>query len=179
MKYQKQTTRNRCVIMGANGPQKLIIPIKHNSRENENLYDYNAKIDNTQNWRVKHWKSIQNSYRSSPFFEFYEDAFSEVFFSNEKLLYSLNLNIISHINDVLGLDKEIKISTRKISKEKYNKRLMNIKTYYHYDIPKYNQVFMSKFKFIPNLSVLDLLFNMGPKSINYLSSLKISQFRSN
>ena len=69
--------------MSANGPLKLIIPIKHNKKQN--LYDYNTKIDNTQNWKIKHWKSIQNAYRSSPFFEFYEEQFSKVFFNNEKL----------------------------------------------------------------------------------------------
>ena len=164
--------------MSANGIQKLIIPIKHNKKEDENLHDHDAEIDNDQNWKVKHWKSIQNAYRSSPFFEFYEEGFSNVFFNNEKLLYSSNINIISHINEILGIKQEIKISTKKITKEIFDERLINIKKYFNYDIPEYNQVFMSKFKFIPNLSILDLLFNMGPKSINYLSNLKLSQFRS-
>jgi hypothetical protein len=165
--------------MSANGIQKLIIPIKHRTNENENLHDHNVKIDNDQNWKVKHWKSIQNAYRSSPFFEFYEEDFSNIFFNNEKLLYSANINIISHISQILGIKKNIKISTKKISYEKYDKRLIDIKKYSHFDIPKYNQVFMSKFKFIPNLSILDLLFNLGPKSINYLTELKVSQFHNN
>ena len=179
MKYQKQTTRNRCLIMSANGIQKLIIPIKHRINENENLHDHNAKIDNDQNWKVKHWKSIQNAYRSSPFFEFYEEDFSNIFFNNEKLLYSANINIISHISQILGIKKNIKISHEKISHQKCDKRLINIKKYSHYDIPQYNQVFMSKFRFIPNLSILDLLFNLGPKSLNYLTDLKVSQFHNN
>ena len=178
-KYQKQTTRNRCMIMSANGPQKLIIPIKHNKKEYEILHDHNVKIDNTQNWKVKHWKSIQNAYRSSPFFEFYEEGFFKVFFNNEKLLYSFNINIISHINNILGVKKNIEISNRKISHEKYDKKLMNIKKYLCYNVPPYNQVFMSKFKFIPNLSILDLIFNMGPKSINYLVNPNFNQNHSN
>ena len=178
-KYQKQTTRNRCMIMSANGPQKLIIPIRHNKKENEILHDHNVKIDNTQNWKVKHWKSIQNAYRSSPFFEFYEEEFFEVFFNNEKLLYALNINIILHINKILGVKKNIKISNRKISHEKYDNKLMNIKKYFYYNVPTYNQVFMSKFKFIPNLSILDLIFNMGPKSVNYLVDQKFNQTHSN
>ena len=68
--------------MSANGVQKLIIPIKNNKKENGNLHDYNAEIDNAQNWKVKHWKSIQNAYRSSPFFEFYEEEFTKVFFND-------------------------------------------------------------------------------------------------
>ena len=178
-KYQKQTTRNRCMIMSANGPQKLIIPVRHSRKENEILHDYNVKIDNTQNWKVKHWKSIQNAYRSSPFFEFYEEGFFKVFFNNEKLLYSFNINIISHINNILGVQKNIEISNRKISHEKYDKKLMNIKKYFYYNVPTYNQVFMSKFKFIPNLSILDLIFNMGPKSINYLVNPNFNQTHNN
>ena len=178
-KYQKQTTRNRCMIMSANGPQKLIIPVRHSKKENEILHDHNVKIDNTQNWKVKHWKSIQNAYRSSPFFEFYEEGFFKVFFNNEKLLYSFNINIISHINNILGVKKNIEISNRKISHEKYDKKLMNIKKYFYYNVPPYNQVFMSKFKFIPNLSILDLIFNMGPKSINYLVNPNFNQTHSN
>ena len=178
-KYQKQTTRNRCMIMSANGPQKLIIPVKHSKKENEILHDHNVKIDNTQNWKVKHWKSIQNAYRSSPFFEFYEEGFFKVFFNNEKLLYSFNINIISHINNILGVQKNIEISNRKISHEKYDKKLMNIKKYLCYNVPPYNQVFMSKFKFIPNLSILDLIFNMGPKSINYLVNPNFNQNHNN
>ena len=165
--------------MSANGPQKLIIPVKHSKKENEILHDHNVKIDNTQNWKVKHWKSIQNAYRSSPFFEFYEEEFFEVFFNNEKLLYALNINIIFHINKILGVEKNIKISNRKISHEKYDKKLMNIKKYFYYNVPPYNQVFMSKFKFITNLSILDLIFNMGPKSINYLVNLKFNQNHNN
>ena len=179
MKYQKQTTRNRCVIMSANGPLKLIIPIIQNNKENENLHDYRARIDSSKNWKLKHWKSIQNAYRSSPFFEFYEDDFSKVFFKDEKLLYSLNLNIISHINKILGLKKEMEISTQKIGYQKYNNGVMDIKKYFNYRVPEYNQVFMSKFKFTPNLSILDLLFNLGPKSLNYLSNLKFNQFHKN
>lgn len=178
-KYQKQTTRNRCMIMSANGPQKLIIPVRHSKKENEILHDHNVKIDNTQNWKVKHWKSIQNAYRSSPFFEFYEEGFFKVFFNNEKLLYSFNINIISHINNILGVQKNIEISNRKISHEKYDKKLMNIKKYLCYNVPPYNQVFMSKFKFIPNLSILDLIFNMGPKSINYLVNPNFNQTHNN
>lgn len=178
-KYQKQTTRNRCMIMSANGPQKLIIPVRHSNKENEILHDHNVKIDNTQNWKVKHWKSIQNAYRSSPFFEFYEEGFFKVFFNNEKLLYSFNMNIISHINNILGVQKNIEISNRKLSHEKYDKKLMNIKKYLCYNVPPYNQVFMSKFKFIPNLSILDLIFNMGPKSINYLVNPNFNQNHSN
>ena len=178
-KYQKQTTRNRCMIMSANGPQKLIIPVRHSNKENEILHDHNVKIDNTQNWKVKHWKSIQNAYRSSPFFEFYEEGFFKVFFNNEKLLYAFNMNIISHINNILGVQKNIEISNRKLSHEKYDKKLMNIKKYLCYNVPPYNQVFMSKFKFIPNLSILDLIFNMGPKSINYLVNPNFNQTHSN
>ena len=63
--------------------------------------------------------------------------------------------------------------------KKHNKRLLNIKEKFHHDIPIYNQVFMSKFRFVPNLSILDLLFNLGPKTIDYLYELNINQFHNN
>ena len=91
--------------MSSNGVQKLIIPIKHNEKKNENLQYHNVKIDNEQNRKNKQWKSIQSAYRSSPFFEFYEEGFFKVFFNNEKLLCTLNINIISHINNILGVKK--------------------------------------------------------------------------
>ena len=65
----------------------------------------------------------------------------------------------------------MEISTQKIGYQKYNNGVMDIKKYFKYRVPKYNQVFMSKFKFTHNLSILDLLFNLGPKSLNYLSNL--------
>ena len=128
------------------------------------------KIDNDQNWKNKHWKSIQNAYRSSPFFEFYEEEFSNVFFNNEKLLYSSNINMILHINQILGIKKEIKISNKKITHDKYDKRLIDVKNYSNYNIPQYNQVFMSKFKFISNLSILDLLFYDYPNAKDIIRS---------
>ena len=81
--------------MSANGIQKLIIPVKHSKKESENLHDHNAKIDNSQNWKVKHWKSIQNSYRSSPFFEFYEEELSNIFLIM-KSYYALQIFISFH-----------------------------------------------------------------------------------
>ena len=166
-------------MMTANGPQNLVIPINHHKNEGKSLYDHNAEINYSQNWKIKHWKSLQNAYRSSPFFEFYEEDFRKVFLADEKLLYRFNIEIISLINKVLGLKKEIKISKRKITHDKYDKRLIDIKKNFFYDIPEYNQVFMSKFKFTPNLTILDLLFNLGPKSINYIINLKLSQSHNN
>ncbi len=172
LKYQKQTTRNRCVILSANGPQKLIIPIKKDKGKNKGLYDYNARIDNSQNWKTKHWKSIENAYRSSPYFEFYENELSKVFFKDVVFLFNLNIKIISHINQILGFKRKINVSKEKIIYERYDERLINVKDYFFCKIPEYNQVFMSKYRFISNLSILDLLFNLGPQTVNYLTNYK-------
>ena len=69
--FNKQSFRNRCVIASPNGPLKLIIPVVRSSK---NIVK-DVKIDNTQNWKKIHWKSLESSYRSSPYFEFYEDEF--------------------------------------------------------------------------------------------------------
>ena len=77
--FNKQSFRNRCVIASPDGPLKLIIPVVRSSK---NIVK-DVKIDNTQNWKKIHWKSLESSYRSSPYFEFYEDEFYSLYFKNK------------------------------------------------------------------------------------------------
>ena len=70
--YQKQTYRNRCSIYGANGKLNLTIPIQHTKRDGRQK-DKVVKIMWEENWQKLHWRSLSSAYRSSPFFEFYED----------------------------------------------------------------------------------------------------------
>ena len=92
--FHKQTYRNRCVISSPNGPLKLIIPV---IRISKNIVK-DVKIDNHQNWRKIHWKSLESSSRSSPYFEFYEDEFKP-FYLKKKIEYLLDFN--QQINLVL------------------------------------------------------------------------------
>ena len=162
--FQKQSYRNRCVISGPNGPLKLIIPI---IRISKNIVK-DVKIDNHQNWRKIHWKSLESSYRSSPYFEFYEEEFKPLYLE-KKIEYLLDFN--QQINLVLlrclNLDTEIIFSDSYIEKEG---KINDFRDIIHPSSKptetvkkiKYSQVFQESQDFIYNLSVYDLLFNQGP-----------------
>ena len=170
--FQKQSYRNRCVISGPNGPLKLIIPI---IRISKNIVK-DVKIDNHQNWRKIHWKSLESSYRSSPYFEFYEDEFKPIY-SERKTKYLLDFN--QQINLVLlrclNMDTEISFSDYYIEK---GGKINDFRDIIHPSSKprervkkmKYNQVFQGSQDFIYNLSVFDLLFNQGPLAKQLLES---------
>jgi hypothetical protein len=159
--FKKQSYRNRCVIASPNGPLKLIIPI---IRSSKNIVK-DVKIDNTQNWKNIHWKSLESSYRSSPYFEFYEDEFYSLYFKNKNdFLFEFNNNINLAVLKCLGIETEIIISSSYVDKDSEiedfrNLILPNSKYLEKIKEIKYNQVFQEKQLFLPNLSVLDLLFN--------------------
>ena len=167
--YQKQTYRNRAEIYGPNGKLKLIIPITKNKDLNHQK-DIETRVDNNFLWQRNHWRSLQMSYRASPYFEFYEDAFYP--FYNNKILSLMELNI-SLIKVILKLLKfEILIEEKKFNEINEKKDLINTKNTATMLNLKYNQVFNNKHGFLNNLSVLDLLFNLGPKSLDYLKKIE-------
>ncbi len=166
--YQKQTYRNRAEIYGPNGKLKLIIPITKNKDLNHQK-DIETRVDNNFLWQRNHWRSLQMSYRASPYFEFYEDAFYP--FYNNKILSLMELNI-SLIKVILKLLKfEILIEEKKFNEINEKKDLINTKNTSDTLNLKYNQVFNNKHGFLNNLSVIDLLFNLGPKSLDYLKKI--------
>ena len=162
--FNKQSFRNRCVIASPNGPLKLIIPVVRSSK---NIVK-DVKIDNTQNWKKIHWKSLETSYRSSPYFEFYEDEFYSLYFKNKNdFLFDFNNKINLSILKCLGIETEIIISSSYVEKDLEIEDFRNIipsksKGLEKFKEIKYNQVFQEKQSFLPNLSILDLLFNEGP-----------------
>ena len=170
--FHKQSFRNRCVISSPNGPLKLIIPI---IRMSKNIVK-DVKIDNHQNWRKIHWKSLESSYRSSPYFEFYEDEFKPLFLE-KKIEYLLDFN--QQINLVLlrclNMDTEVIFSDSYIEK---GGKVNDFRDIIHpSSVPtetvkkmKYSQVFQERQDFIYNLSVFDLLFNQGPLAKQLLDS---------
>ena len=101
--YQKQTYRNRCSIYGANGKLNLTIPIQHTKRDGHQK-DKAVKIMWEENWQKLHWKSLTSAYRSSPFFEFYEDELKEVFFKQPEKLMDFNIGLLKCILSFLEID---------------------------------------------------------------------------
>lgn len=165
--YQKQTYRNRTEIYGANGKLKLTIPIIHNKIKKYQL-DSEVEIHENSSWQKDHWKSLLSSYRSSPFFEFYGDDLYPFFHQRQEKLMDLNIALIKKIFSLLDID----IKFKKTNEVDEFSELLNAKPKTVYRIPEYHQVFSSKYGFINNLSVLDLIFNLGPDSHDYLKKLR-------
>ncbi|MAU30977.1 MAG: hypothetical protein CMC36_03595 [Flavobacteriaceae bacterium] len=173
--YQKQTFRNRTSIYGSNGKLNLAIPVKYSYKNKEKLKD--IKICNDTKWQKNHLKSIQISYRSSPYFEFFEDYFSEFFKKKEKFLIDISIKSIDLIVQILEL--ELNYSFTKEYKAEYhlkndlrnisNRKIEETKNI----IQRYPQVFDNRHGHIQNLSILDLIFNEGIGCLNFFNKSKI------
>ena len=169
--YQKQTFRNRTYIYGANGKLGLFIPVIHTHKNRELFKD--VKISYDSNWMDLHLKSLQSAYRSSPYFEYFEDDFIKLYSEKEKFLADFNIKCIRLISSLLDLDLDYKISGEYV--EKTNdiidlRDLSNARKEKKIDTPKYIQVFESKHGYINNLSILDLLFSEGPNSVSLITN---------
>jgi len=171
--YQKQTYRNRMYIYGANGKLSLNIPIKHLPKTKVKVHQKytDVKIDNEEKWQKVHWRSLKTAYQTSPFFEFYEDEFAPLFSSKFDLLYAFNDACFETLIACLQMDLPIEKTSEYIKSptDKLDLRMLsNAKT--TTETPKYIQVFQEKYGFLSNLCILDLLFNEGPNSLEYLRS---------
>ena len=172
--FLKQTYRNRTYIYGANGKLALNIPVVHSQKNRQKYRD--VKIFNEEKWQDIHLKSLLSAYRTSPFFEYYEDDIRPLFEQKQEYIMDFNLKCFDVICDCLQLDLNIsKTETYKKEPEgKTNFRfLVNAKKETPQNFEPYTQVFSNKHGFIPNLSILDLLFNEGPNTLNYLESQTI------
>ena len=168
--YQKQTYRNRAEIYGPNGKLKLIIPVTKN-RGSKHQKDIETMVDNNFLWQKNHWRSLQMSYRASPYFEFYEEDFYPFYNNKISSLMELNISLIKIILKLLKF--EIPIEEKNHNKVNEKRDLIISKKIVDASILKYNQVFIDKHGFLPNLSIVDLLFNLGPESLDYLKNLRI------
>lgn len=172
--YQKQTFRNRTYIAHANGRLSLNVPISH-ARKGERQMMKEVVTDNSFPWQSQHWKSIQTAYRTSPFFEFYEDDLNGLFTDPVDKLLSHNVLIFEKISELIGLNTSYTFSTEyfKIPEQKDLRFLVTAKTDRVFELEIYTQVLQEYHGFLPNLSILDLLFNEGPNTITYLENQKI------
>jgi hypothetical protein len=166
--FQKQTNRNRMYIYSPNGIQLLNVPIKHSPEKHQKYKD--VRIENDFAWQKNHFKSLEAAYRTSPFFEYFEDDFRPIFEKKHDFLMELNLEIFELVNKSLGI-----IITSNETVEYFHEAidfndlrpLINGKK----DATKieaYTQVFEEKQGFLNNLSILDLLFNEGRYAVDYL-----------
>ena len=178
--YSKQSYRNRTQILSANGVLNLSIPIKKNKSEK---VINSIEISYKEDWQKNHWRAITSAYKNSPYFDFFEEDL-KVFYSNKyNLLIDYNTDQIKFIIKVLKQKKNIQLTKQY---ERNPDSVIDLRTIIH---PKqsylsdklvankldqsYYQTFENKISFTPNLSILDLLFNKGLHTIDYLKSIDL------
>jgi len=173
--YIKQTYRNRCLIYTANGTQSLTIPVIKVNGNRTKIED--IEISYTEKWQLIHWRAISSAYSNSPYFLFYKDELEPFYFEKHKYLLDFNSKILETILKILECDIEIKFT--ELYSEKIKKGLIDLRNEINpkkeskIQFSTYIQVFGEKFEFIPNLSIIDLIFNIGPESLQYLNQIKL------
>jgi hypothetical protein len=165
-RFLKQTYRNRCLIATTQGVQALTVPVVHDSKSSIS----DVLISDHGNWRHLHWQALQSAYGDSAFFEYYEDDLRPFFKENNwERLVDYNDAICRKVCELLDMQPNV---VREHSQEFSDFRMIINPKHPLEDsefMPrKYYQVYQQKHGFLSNLSVLDLLFNMGPESIFFL-----------
>jgi len=171
--YQKQTYRNRTTIYGANGKLNLTIPIAHTPTVGRRK-DLEVKIHNTTPWQHNHWKSFEAAYRSSPFFEFYEDHIRPFYQKDFETLFEFNTQLIQTFFELIDHPKKVVLCAFDQNTQTDFSHFLNAKTSPP-PTPVYTQVFENKKGFLSNLSCIDLLFNLGPETATYLKNFSVHQ----
>jgi len=168
--FIKQSIRNRCEIYGANGKLRLTIPKERKGSSKTIISEIN--ISYKDDWQKIHWNAIKSAYNSSPFFEYYSTEFEVFYKEKEYNLFLFNSKLQKLILDLLEEENNSTTTVEYV----HNGNFTDLRNHDFIleDPDEYNQVFMEKHGFIPNLSILDLLFNLGPESLDYLYNLDIS-----
>lgn len=170
--YQKGTYRNRCHLAGANGWLRLSIPLAGGKHQQQPVAE--VRIDNHHNWQTQHWRSIQSAYGKTPFFEHYADDFLPLYQQTATHLVDWNKRLLNALMEALDLEIQLESSTS--YQPTLAPDIKDLRNVIHpkrdlppcFSLRPYPQAFLEKHGFIPNLSILDLLFCMGPQSIEIL-----------
>jgi len=172
--FQKQTYRNRCNILTANGPISLVVPVQKGSFHKVPVNK--LEIDYTRKWQSNHWRAIEAAYSAAPYFEFYKDGLRSYFENKTQFLINLNIGLMKKIFELVGFVPSFSFTEHFITLEEssiMNDFRLTIRPKHpiedpHFKFLPYHQVFEDRHGFVPNLSILDLLFNLGPDTITYL-----------
>ena len=165
--FQKQTNRNRMYIYSPNGLQMLNVPIKHGKQLHQKTKD--IRIENDFDWQKQHFKSLEAAYRSSPFFEYFEDDLAPIFNKKHSFLLDLNFETINFVNSSLRLVHTYQKTDEyhhEVAENDFRFLANGKKDASKFEV--YPQVFQEKVGFLNNLSVLDLIFNEGKFALDYL-----------
>ena len=178
--YARQTYRNRCVIATANGKQELSVAIVKSRKNHVPLRDVIISYDNC--WNVMHWRTIESAYNNSPFFLYYRDALEPFFTRPYRFLTDMNAELLAAVLAILKIRTTVEYTDAYLKEydgipdlrytiipEKTKSRIATV------TMPGYTQAFEEKIGFIPNLSILDLIFNKGPEANDYLLKCTLSK----
>jgi hypothetical protein len=175
--YQKRTYRNRCHIAAANGLLRLSVPLEQGKNNQQPIRE--VRIANDYSWQQQHWQAIQSAYGNAPYFEYYKDELIPIFFQKYDFLFDLNLALLSAITELLLYPVALEFT------ESYETTPTHVTDYRNAFTPKatdlpppvvYPQVFADRYDFLPDLSVLDLLFCKGPESLLLFQQQNLSLF---
>lgn len=172
--YIKQSYRNRCRIYTADGIQALIIPAIKTTGNHTRIRD--IKISYRERWQLNHWRAIAAAYQKSPYFQYYEDTFSVFLDKKHTFLFDFNMELLHTLLSVIGIKRAIKTTEVYEMFPEHTTDLRNVihpKKECDLFFPPYTQVFHERIGFVPNLSVIDLIFNVGPGCREYLQKIMI------
>lgn len=176
--FQKGSYRNRCHIAGANGMQVLSVPLRRENKDELLRSDdvrsiQNIKISYDVDWQKQHWRSLQTAYGSAPFWAFYAPVFERFFTTKFEYLLDFNIEILKTIFKLLKIEKNVIISKSTSYEAIFTegsdfRQLINPKNNNDFEAIKYSQLFNDRYDFIPNLSILDVLFCCGNQSLSVI-----------
>lgn len=178
--YVKQSWRNRCRFYAADGAQTLNFPVRH---EDFGKPISQMRIDWKTDWLTRHERAIISAYRTSPYFEYYQDELFAILDSRPELMLDFNTQILKFFLRKTGIPADIRFTSEWEAVTIEGHKVTDLREAIHPKRPNtilkdlglerpYWQVFSPKYGFIPGLSIMDLLFNEGPDSICYLKNLK-------
>lgn len=172
--YQRQSYRNRCLIYTERGVLPLSIPVSKPNGNHTLITD--ISIYNSERWFQNHWRAFQSAYEASPYFLYYKDEFQDFYTGGFDNLFDYDKQLILKVCELLGIQPQLSFT------EKFEKNPVNTQDLRNFFTPKkpvygsftrYIQVFSNRHGFLPDLSILDLLFNLGSESKSYLSKINL------
>lgn len=170
--YIKQSYRNRCYLLSSHGSHLLSVPVYEGSRHKIPITE--IRIDHSKRWKQVHLRAIVSCYRCSPYFDFFYEPLEKIINADHDLLWNLNMDLLKTLLKMLKIRKMITPtdSFEAPAGETYDYRYRlepGKEIFLH---KRYLQVFSATHEFVPNLSIIDLIFNLGPDAVNYLQQMQ-------